>query len=265
MVNAEPVWSGELLLIAEFARRCRLPVSTLRYYDRVGLLRPAAVDRDTGYRRYGPDQVPAALMIGRLRAIGTAPDVIALVLTGGATAAAALAAERDRLTAEITERRDALTRLDELSAAPGRGECRDIDLPPGRVVAREFSVPFPDLVAGITRAVATLRADLRRRGALTSSPGWGALLPLDLDDTVTGHVFARIGADDALPTVALPHGPAVEVTQHGAPGDVALGYHVALARLDHRGRRPGPVVIEDYPPPSPDGSRHPIRISVPVS
>lgn len=29
---------GRLLMISEFARRRRLPVSTLRYYDKIGLL-----------------------------------------------------------------------------------------------------------------------------------------------------------------------------------------------------------------------------------
>jgi DNA-binding transcriptional MerR regulator len=72
------------LLIGDFARRCRLPVSTLRYYDQIGLLTPAVVDPGSGYRRYTLEQLDAAVLIARLRAIGTTPQTIATVLAGGA-------------------------------------------------------------------------------------------------------------------------------------------------------------------------------------
>ena len=47
-----------LLTIGEFAARTRLAPTALRYYDDAGLLRPAAVDAGSGYRRYAPAQVP---------------------------------------------------------------------------------------------------------------------------------------------------------------------------------------------------------------
>ncbi|WDZ83118.1 MerR family transcriptional regulator [Micromonospora cathayae] len=59
-----------LLTIGVFARTVRLTPKALRLYDDLGLLPPAAVDPDTGYRLYHPDQVPRARLIGRLRAIG---------------------------------------------------------------------------------------------------------------------------------------------------------------------------------------------------
>ena len=37
------------------------------HYHRVGLLAPADVDADTGYRRYTTDQIPAAQVIRRFR------------------------------------------------------------------------------------------------------------------------------------------------------------------------------------------------------
>ena len=40
------------LQIREFARQTGVSVRTLHYYDQIGLLRPAAVDRQTGYRFY---------------------------------------------------------------------------------------------------------------------------------------------------------------------------------------------------------------------
>ncbi|MEO8285387.1 MAG: MerR family transcriptional regulator [Chloroflexota bacterium] len=54
------------LKIGEFARMGQLSVSALRYYDEVGLLRPAEVDRWTGYRYYAYEQL---WMLNRLLAL----------------------------------------------------------------------------------------------------------------------------------------------------------------------------------------------------
>jgi DNA-binding transcriptional MerR regulator len=256
---------GEWLLIAEFARRCRLPVSTLRYYDRVGLLPPAAVDPVTGYRRYRADQLPVAVTIARLRSIGTTPDVIARVLRGGREAAAALDDERRRLTEEIADRTRALAHLDELadptSCEPGIPRC--VDLTATRVPALPFSATFPDLAATITRGIATLRARLRDHRLLPPRPEWGAVLPLDLDDHVTGHVFARLRNPPAgFTTVALPHGPAVVITHHGSHGRLAHSYDQALTAIRRRGLRPTGPVIEDY---SQQGRLPQVRICVPTA
>jgi DNA-binding transcriptional MerR regulator len=56
--------------IGEFARTTGLSVSTLRFYDGARLLVPIEVDAGTGYRRYGPGQLPTARLLGRLRRIG---------------------------------------------------------------------------------------------------------------------------------------------------------------------------------------------------
>jgi DNA-binding transcriptional MerR regulator len=58
-----------LLGIGTFALVCGLSVSALRHYDEVGLLRPAFVDPDTGYRRYQPGQVARARLICALRRV----------------------------------------------------------------------------------------------------------------------------------------------------------------------------------------------------
>lgn len=59
-----------LMPIGVFARATRLSVRVLRNYDRLGLLVPAWVDPDTGYRRYDVDQFPRAGLVRRLRVGG---------------------------------------------------------------------------------------------------------------------------------------------------------------------------------------------------
>ena len=59
--------TDDLIPIGRFARLTGLSIGALRHYDELDLLRPADVDRFTGYRRYRPDQVEIARTIGRLR------------------------------------------------------------------------------------------------------------------------------------------------------------------------------------------------------
>ncbi len=58
---------GRWLSIGEFARRSLLSPNALRLYDQLGVLAPAAVDPDTGYRRYRESQLETARLIARLR------------------------------------------------------------------------------------------------------------------------------------------------------------------------------------------------------
>ncbi|MGH9170704.1 MAG: MerR family transcriptional regulator [Acidimicrobiales bacterium] len=53
--------------IGEFARRSRLSAKALRLYDELGLLLPARVDEDSGYRFYEAGQLEQARLIGSLR------------------------------------------------------------------------------------------------------------------------------------------------------------------------------------------------------
>jgi DNA-binding transcriptional MerR regulator len=53
--------------IGEFASRSRLSAKALRLYDELGLLPPARVDVDSGYRFYEPSQLEQARLIAALR------------------------------------------------------------------------------------------------------------------------------------------------------------------------------------------------------
>ncbi|GAA5047119.1 protein phosphatase [Thermocatellispora tengchongensis] len=60
----------QLLTIGAFARAARLSPKALRLYDELGLLRPAAVDSESGYRFYDPAQLERARLIAWLRRLG---------------------------------------------------------------------------------------------------------------------------------------------------------------------------------------------------
>ncbi|MBE6990564.1 MAG: MerR family transcriptional regulator [Ruminococcaceae bacterium] len=58
------------MTIRDFARLCGCNPQTLRYYDQVGLLKPAEVDRWTGYRHYEKEQALDFIRIKHLRSAG---------------------------------------------------------------------------------------------------------------------------------------------------------------------------------------------------
>jgi len=66
--------------IGEFSKLSHVTVKTLRYYDRIGLLKPAEVDRWTSYRYYSADQLPRLNRILALKDLGLSLDQIARLL-----------------------------------------------------------------------------------------------------------------------------------------------------------------------------------------
>lgn len=66
--------------IGYFSMLSRVPVKTLRYYDQIGLLKPAHVDRFSGYRYYSIEQLPRLNRILALKDLGFKLEQIAQVL-----------------------------------------------------------------------------------------------------------------------------------------------------------------------------------------
>lgn len=66
--------------IGDFSRMTFLSVKALRHYHEVGLLPPAEIDPDTGYRRYDLSQVPTAQVIRRLRELDMSLDDVRAVI-----------------------------------------------------------------------------------------------------------------------------------------------------------------------------------------
>src|SRR5262249_54810418 len=56
--------------IGEFAELSGVSAKTLRFYDEIGVLRPASVDARTGYRRYLPEQLEDLASILALKNLG---------------------------------------------------------------------------------------------------------------------------------------------------------------------------------------------------
>ncbi len=58
--------------VGEAARRSGLPAKTIRYYEEIGLMRPARADN--GYRDYGADDIHRLAFLKRARNLGFSID-----------------------------------------------------------------------------------------------------------------------------------------------------------------------------------------------
>jgi DNA-binding transcriptional MerR regulator len=118
--------------IGRFARLTGLTVKALRHYDEIGLLRPAAVDADTGYRTYAAEQVERAELIRMLRQLEVPLDEIALLLDDPERQREVLVAQQRRTAqrqAELTWIRQRLQSLiDEKESAMTDHRTLGVDL-----------------------------------------------------------------------------------------------------------------------------------------
>ncbi|MEN6325519.1 MAG: MerR family transcriptional regulator [Syntrophomonas sp.] len=66
--------------IGEFSKLTQVSIRMLRYYDETGVLKPANIDKNTGYRLYSVEQIPILHKIIFLRDIGFSVAQIAVAL-----------------------------------------------------------------------------------------------------------------------------------------------------------------------------------------
>jgi len=114
--------------IGQVARESGLPIDTIRYYERSGLIAPPE-RRASGYRAYAPDVVRRLRFIGRAKALGftlaEVAELLALSAPGQDDMAAVKAAAQAKLAdvearlAELGRVRDGLRTL--IDACPGHG------------------------------------------------------------------------------------------------------------------------------------------------
>jgi len=69
-----------MFLTGEFSRIARVSKRLLHYYDEIGLLKPAHIDPQTGYRYYSAKQLPQLNRILALKDLGLALDHIARMM-----------------------------------------------------------------------------------------------------------------------------------------------------------------------------------------
>lgn len=96
--------------IGLFSKISKTTIKTLRYYDEVGLLRPAHIDEENGYRYYNSDQLVMLHKIIALRQIGFSIDEVLSILKGG-NVTEILEQRKAEIENELREAADKLSRI----------------------------------------------------------------------------------------------------------------------------------------------------------
>jgi effector-binding domain-containing protein len=166
--------------IGEFSRVSQVPVKTLRYYDEIGLVRPARVDESSGYRFYSLDQLPRLNMLLALRDLGFTLGQVATLMQEGLSVEQVrgmLRMKSAEIEAHLEEEVDRLARVE-----------HRLDL-----IEREGRMPAYEIVIkkGEAMRVAAIRDVVENYGSV------GALI---------GELFAVLG-EKGIP----PAGPAFAI------------------------------------------------------
>ncbi|MFI6562184.1 MerR family transcriptional regulator [Streptomyces sp. NPDC050534] len=189
--------------IGEMSRDSGLGVSTLRFYDRTGVLVPARVDPVSGYRWYSPAQLGEARLLARLRRAGMPLADIRLVLAGWSSAdkdlvSELLQAHLRRLERELSDARSEFSTLRELLAR------RENTLAVNRTISTELSISASELAAALDAVRFAVSADpeLPMLGGVLFDVEGEALRVVATDRYRMAVAYAGVGG---------PDGPAVQV------------------------------------------------------
>jgi DNA-binding transcriptional MerR regulator len=218
------------LTIGDFSRITHLSVKALRRYHDAGLLEPAKVDPQTGYRYYAVDQVPTEQVIHRFRELGMPVREVADVL--GATdpdaRAALIAGHLERLEGQLDHTRAAVSSLRRLlqpDPAPFDVELRGIQAT--TVAAVGGIVDLGEVLDWYGEAMGELDHALDRLGPPSGPPG--GLYDNELFTEERGGVVVYVPVHDP-PAVGrvrpfvIPAGELAVTLHHGPHDDIDVSY-----------------------------------------
>ncbi|WP_188196174.1 MerR family transcriptional regulator [Nonomuraea sp. SYSU D8015] len=212
----------QLLTIGAFARAARLSPKALRLYDELGLLRPAAVDGESGYRFYDPAQLEQARLIAWLRRLGMPLARIRRICDLPADAAAEdIAAYWQQVLAETTARGQLATFLIDYLSGKGTTVEHTTTILGIRYAARSESglirTSNEDTAYAGPRLLAVADGVRGPAGNLASAAAVDALKPLETKpvpaEDLLGALAEAVGqADRAIAEIAASTPPGEAVT-----------------------------------------------------
>ncbi|HVV77549.1 MAG TPA: MerR family transcriptional regulator [Mycobacteriales bacterium] len=251
------------LSIGDFSRMTYLSVKALRHYHDVGVLEPAEIDPDSGYRFYRPSQVGLAQMIRRLRDLGMPLDEVRTIVEAPDAAARdeALVTHLRRMEAQLEATQQTVASLRTLLQQPDdRLSVAERDIAATPALAIREHVKGEDAVAWWMAAFELLHRTLREAGARRAGPD-GALFPIEFFENEEGEVTVFVPVDEVTAThlpsrvlATVVPGIRAAVAVHDGPfGDLdrtygALGTWV----LDRAAGAPGPIREYYLPTGDPD-------------
>ncbi|HAE60922.1 MAG TPA: MerR family transcriptional regulator [Eubacteriaceae bacterium] len=154
--------------IGEFSKMGKTTIKTLRYYDEEGLLKPEKIDKFTGHRYYGTEQLITLHRIQSFRQLGISIDEIKLLLSGKEIAEF-LKKRKSELIQTIVNAKDAISKIEFILNQEEdyfmSYNATIKELPECIVYSKNITVPsydaYFDLIPEIGRAVKGQYPDLK--------------------------------------------------------------------------------------------------------
>jgi DNA-binding transcriptional MerR regulator len=169
-----------LLSISEFSEMCQLSPQTLRFYHSEGLLLPAHVDEQTGYRSYGFDQVEQAMLITVLRGTGMSVKLVRRALDEPDLAPTLLQQHSEELQRQRQAQDEAVRDAQEFFASWPQPRVRHVS----RMTVVSKLVPGPSAAgsqydwaesdAAVAATVREVVTTMESCGAVVSGTAWRA-------------------------------------------------------------------------------------------
>ena len=247
------------LSIGDFSRMTYLSVKSLRRYHDLGLLEPAHIDRDTGYRYYEASQVAVGQAIRRFRDLEMPLEQLKGVLHASDASARnkLIVAHLERMESALQQTQQtvaSLRALLEQPQAPIAVEYRSVAA--ATAIAISESVRMSDMTTWWSEAFDELHRVLASSSAQRAGSD-GALYPSEFFEEELGEVVAFIPVK-GMPTLSgrpqlieIPGAELAVTAHHGAISELdqtygALGTFVAEREIGVQGP------IREYYVVSPD-------------
>ena len=193
-----------MLKIGDFSKLSRISIRMLRHYDDMGLLKPASVDKFTGYRLYSPQQLQTANRISSLKGMGFSLSAIGEILRHAYDAASMKSLLMIRLEDAKTQASEAQSRVTQIQTAirkleeDFRGMVYDVSiktLPKRTVAALRGIIPSYEREGDLWRQ---MEQETKGRLEMASPPYPIAIFP-DCEDQSNGvEVEIQIAVKDCL-------------------------------------------------------------------
>lgn len=239
--------------IGRFSNACRLSIKALRHYDEQGILKPAYVDPDTGYRYYRPEQARDAVLIGMLRSLDIPLPAVALLLrANGEERRRLLEQERERRERDLVKQQHALRSIERIVRA---GALLPYEIamriePAYRVARLSIVTTAERMVEESGVLVYRLFDAMQASGYEPGDPIMCINEDADADGNIRVHACAGVDAivvgGDRFEVIDIAGGPVCWLTHQGAYEELGLAYHALSAWTQERGHEQRDSLREIY-------------------
>ncbi len=242
--------------IGMFSKLGRVTIKTLHHYDEVGLLRPAHVDEESGYRYYTTSQLFRLGEIVGLRQMGFSISEISAIVDGH-NIAGILAQRKAELESEAKHVTDKLFRLNHYINQQKEGKKMKYqavikEIPSYTVYSAEYTLPN---YAALNEIMSSLGEKVMKAnpGIKCVEPGYcfnvyldGEYRETDVHVEICEAVVSRGKDGDGIVFKEIPATTVVSVLHRGAYDKLGDAYAYAMQWVEQNGYRVTDNVRESY-------------------